>query len=781
MKYLKHYIFLLSTVLMYSCAEEKHNSVTGEGRLSINASIEQALTESRADASNEALLSSLHIVVSDNNGIPYKYWQSADEMGMNEASGKAEFTLNQGEYIIEGWAGDSVPASFTKKFYKGIVPATILAGETSNIDLICKIANVAFKVNYDEVLAPLFKEKLLEVGHRYCEALVFDDTKLEEDSTAYFMMPKGDKNLTWSFSGVLFSDQRFERSGVIENALPGMLYTLNFKYEAPEFSDMGAVYLEGITCDVVVTPNYEEKLNLRVSPKIEFYRSVGASRTLLEKNSVTSVKGEAGEINFVMRSSGKITDVVLRGDELIAVIGTNAISVISRESDSMLDYWREELRNSEKFAWEDVVLNGSTESSYFMLTLNADYLNQLENGKYQWEISVTDEDYRYASNNQIAQDIRTSTATFELQISDLGAVLVEVPSNSNEQLQLWDNQKLLKAQIVKPGSSVTFRYREGSSGDWIELASSDSYTDRAGRSIKDSSGDFRYAIVPDLKEGVTYEYQIEISTVDKEETDIQSGEFTVPAFAQLPNGDFEQWSTKGRGFLIPGENSTTNFWESGNEGASTAQITNVTQYNAEFNTTPGGQYCAHLKSQIAGLSILGSTIGKMAAGNIFVGKYLKTDGTDGVLGWGKPFTAMPKKLRFNVRYRGVTVNEGNNTPRINKGDMDQGIVYIALLDDDINVQGTTYEGVKYPVEVRTKDAHLFDSEASNVIAYGEWTSGGVDTAGDGMVTVEINFDYHRLDTRPTYIMLTASASIGGDYFTGGDGSQMWLDDLVLIY
>ncbi|MCH5248208.1 MAG: PCMD domain-containing protein, partial [Muribaculaceae bacterium] len=34
---------------------------------------------------------------------------------------------------------------------------------------------------------------------------------------------------------------------------------------------------------------------------------------------------------------------------------------------------------------------------------------------------------------------------------------------------------------------------------------------------------------------------------------------------------------------------------------------------------------------------------------------------------------------------------------------------------------------------------------------------------------------------PSYIMVTASASVGGDYFTGHDGSKMWLDDLELVY
>ena len=50
-----------------------------------------------------------------------------------------------------------------------------------------------------------------------------------------------------------------------------------------------------------------------------------------------------------------------------------------------------------------------------------------------------------------------------------------------------------------------------------------------------------------------------------------------------------------------------------------------------------------------------------------------------------------------------------------------------------------------------------------------------------MIEFTINIEYRRTDVTPTYIMCTASASIGGDYFSGGDGSKMWLDDLELIY
>ena len=82
--------------------------------------------------------------------------------------------------------------------------------------------------------------------------------------------------------------------------------------------------------------------------------------------------------------------------------------------------------------------------------------------------------------------------------------------------------------------------------------------------------------------------------------------------------------------------------------------------------------------------------------------------------------------------------------------------------------------------MRTADSHLFDKDAANVIAYGEQVFTEA-TAGGGMIEFTIPLDYRRTDVLPTYIVLTASASKGGDYFCGGNGSTMWLDDLELVY
>ena len=46
---------------------------------------------------------------------------------------------------------------------------------------------------------------------------------------------------------------------------------------------------------------------------------------------------------------------------------------------------------------------------------------------------------------------------------------------------------------------------------------------------------------------------------------------------------------------------------------------------------------------------------------------------------------------------------------------------------------------------------------------------------------DIPLKYKNLTEKPAYIIIVCSASKYGDYFTGGHGSTMYLDDFELVY
>ena len=73
---------------------------------------------------------------------------------------------------------------------------------------------------------------------------------------------------------------------------------------------------------------------------------------------------------------------------------------------------------------------------------------------------------------------------------------------------------------------------------------------------------------------------------------------------------------------------------------------------------------------------------------------------------------------------------------------------------------------------------LFDKSDKNIIAYGEFVSSESTSAYQQL---EIPLEYRYENRTPKYIVVVATASKYGDYFTGGDGSTLWLDNLELVY
>lgn len=242
--------------------------------------------------------------------------------------------------------------------------------------------------------------------------------------------------------------------------------------------------------------------------------------------------------------------------------------------------------------------------------------------------------------------------------------------------------------------------------------------------------------------------------------------FTTGSEVQLENNSFEYTSGTSPLYLFSeGQNM---WWDTGNTGSSTMGK-NVTTVDSSLKQS--GNQSLLLSSQFVGIG----SIGKFAAGNVFAGKYLKTEGTDGILGFGRPFTSRPTKLRGYIKYNCGVVDKGGD--KIQNGQNDIGTVYIALTDGD----GVAYDdGSKWSCIIKTKTGQLFDKNAANVFAYGEMKF-DQSTQGEGLIPFEIDIDYKSTDRIPTRIVIVASASYYGDFFQGSTSSKMWLDDITLEY
>ena len=157
------------------------------------------------------------------------------------------------------------------------------------------------------------------------------------------------------------------------------------------------------------------------------------------------------------------------------------------------------------------------------------------------------------------------------------------------------------------------------------------------------------------------------------------------------------------------------------------------------------------------------------ASSVFTGSYVRTDGTNGVLSFGREFSSFPTKLRVHYKYTSVPIDKiGEDALQALKGKSDSCHIYIALTDWD------------QPLEIRTRpsERQLFDKNDSHVIAYAEYISGNSDSEYQQR---DLVLDYRYTNRTPKYILVVASASKYGDYFTGGVGSKLLIDNFELIY
>lgn len=301
---------------------------------------------------------------------------------------------------------------------------------------------------------------------------------------------------------------------------------------------------------------------------------------------------------------------------------------------------------------------------------------------------------------------------------------------------------------VTSGKTPVVEYKEQNASTWQTV-------DEKNMEVK--GGKFT-ATLTGLTGSTTYNYRV---TVDGAAGSEQS--FTTVAPVALENGSMENWSQSGKQWN-PWGSGDTPFWGTGNEGSSIlSSIGNITSPTEE---SVSGK-AAYLESKDAWL--------KLAAGNLFIGDF-ELDGTNGLLHFGRPFTSFPTALRLYYKYTPSIISivgssieatlPSNLKNMVGQSDLFQ--IYIALSDKS------------EPYEIRNdpNKRQLFDPNDANIVAYGEYTSSEPVTS---YKELEIPLEYRYTNRTPKYIIIVASSSKYGDYYLGGVGSKLWLDEMELVY
>lgn len=642
----------------------------------------------------------------------------------------AQIQLVSGDYAVRVTAGDSVAASFEQRFFEGKKDFSIEKGAVSTVEVNCGIANTVVAIVWDESLKEMFQEDYQVTVTSSTGELVYSSANV--DAKGYFSLPENNRKLTCKFRATTLGGKTYESSSELSDLSPATLYNLTYSYKETEVGPTGGAALNIKVEEVPLGDTYT--ITLKQRPVI-VCKDVDGQSYDLEQPMYLELNTQA-DYSIQVSTSSDLKNLVFRNERFTEWGGSaNQLDILT-------------LNEQDTEIWKNVGISVSdkkqtSNGDVWTVCFAKDLIAKMtaEEGSVETTIEAVDAE---GKSRVTVWNIVASNAT--------------VKTSEMKPYEVWTSKATLHGEILREMLfTPKFRYRVKGEQEWTTV-DADLSANSFGKEITG------------LTPGTTYEYQ----AMDGDQASSVTCEFTTETEFQPENAGFE-YTSGSSPILIYGDKQSM-WWDTGNHGSATMKK-NVT--TPDTSVKHSGNQSILLSSQFVG--VLG--IGKFAAGNLFAGKYLKTDGTDGVLGWGRPCTSRPKALKLWVRYEPGTVDNGGS--HIANGVTDQGIIYVAVGD----WAGQAAEGETWPFVVKTKDQTLFTTEkgtysGDGTIAYGEkiFTEAYKEGTNLKELTIELDYNNYGGDQRkPTSIIIVASASRYGDYFEGSGASKMWLDDMELIY
>lgn len=358
---------------------------------------------------------------------------------------------------------------------------------------------------------------------------------------------------------------------------------------------------------------------------------------------------------------------------------------------------------------------------------------------------------------------RMPVGAFTLQIlvqnisgmSTLKEVQVEVNSSfGNLSFDPWGQFIYVKGKWISDSQpeDIRLQYRLSGTSQWtdfIPVCSSQYSVDAASKS-------FRGFIC-----GLAPQSSYEVRAVSTREYG-KGQTSTTDVALQLYNLSFDDWCTVGKIPYPYASGAPQKVWDTANGGTDMMSVYPTT----EEKTDVVRGSAVRMESTYA--SMVG--IGKFAAGNIYTGSFgsISMSPMGATLKWGFPFKSRPVGLKGWYKYSPVPVDYADAPYEYMKGQSDICQVQFALAD------------WSKPADINTATSQFVDFSTANntILAHKDLISG---TTDGQWRSFNMSATYRDITRRPQYIVISASASRYGDYFTGGKGSVMLVDEFELVY
>ncbi|MBR1632213.1 MAG: PCMD domain-containing protein [Bacteroidales bacterium] len=314
----------------------------------------------------------------------------------------------------------------------------------------------------------------------------------------------------------------------------------------------------------------------------------------------------------------------------------------------------------------------------------------------------------------------------------------------------WATFAVIKGEWItnyKP-AGLRFQYRKESDSEWTDIISAV----RTDENTKGISAD-----IYNLEPGTSYVCR----TVT--DADIAGGkDFPELSFSTdsrmptVPYMNFDNWYKDGDAWM-PNPSGAPKVWDTANPGTASLGTTPTTP---EESDVVSGK-AVRMESAVAGLA----GINKFAAGNIYLGQFGGLEGMGAKLNWGYPFNGRPVALRGYYKYIPKPIDYAEAPYTGLKGTPDWGSIRIFLCDWSsqfiINTSKKIFLQEDDPSVIAVSSLYFNETNSS----YQHFT-------------LPVHYNDNRI---PTYIEIACAASRYGDYFTGGKGSVLLIDEFELVY
>lgn len=622
--------------------------------------------------------------------------------------------LKVGTYtVVASSAEESAAAQFDAPFYSGSAEFEVQPDQVTNIDVTCSLANVKVTTSFSEEIQQNFQVWQLTVSNGI-GSLVFSNTENSVGKTGYFS-PTG--RLTWTLYLKNNDGRESTVSETYDDVKLKQHYNLSFSLEEKEEGGAGGFF-------VVVDNSFTEKeYDLVLDFGDEDKPEISTDFEYTESGQVDVYPGDNVSRVLTLAAADGFKNVILSYCTSSETAATLAAALPQTD---LVDASPDDIsRLAEAGIVTSSIPSGATEAT---IDITA-YISGQSMGSTS--VSILAVDQNGAFQELALEFLIQSSVEAEAVSADPWAMFATL------------NGKWFTSEMPE---GLAFQYRKSSESSWTDVPATSVTPDAAARTYT--------ATVTGLEPQTEYVFRA-ISAKDTETKEIS---FTTESAGILPNMNFDSWSNDGHDPHAEGEDI---IWDSANGGTS---ILGKYPTSSTDEVAVSGGLAAKLETQFINAII----VQKLAAGNIYTGKFGQIEGMSGAsLDWGVPFSSRPLALKGWYKYSPVPIDKTDDAHSDLNGQMDICQIQILLTDWDKPFTVNTVNG----------DFVDFDNDP-HIIAYGKLED---NTSSASYKEFEIKLKYRDTERTPKYIVITACASKYGDYFTGGVGSTLLVDEFEFVY